>query len=115
MQTYYITFLLLLLLSLVGCRPTTESKRQAELAQFHKAMQQIDASVPLGMARSNVIAMLGTPVYTSTNCGPNSNWLADDYSYEPHVLGYNLITNGFTFVYSNDTVIQKHPIMGEQP
>jgi hypothetical protein len=73
-------------------------------------MEQIDASILLGVARSNVFTMLGQPTYTSTNCGPASNWIADDY-----IKFAGLGTDGFTFVYSNNALIQKHPILSGGP
>ena len=75
----------------------------------------LDASIPVGMARSNVVAMLGNPTLGPVKCGPDSNWLADDYLIRPQVSGSRLITNGVTIVYSNDAVIHKQPIVGEQP
>jgi hypothetical protein len=75
----------------------------------------LDASIPVGMARSNVVAMIGNPTHGPVKCGPDSNWLADDYLIRPQVSGSRLITNGVTIVYSNDAVIHKQPIVGEQP
>jgi hypothetical protein len=73
----------------------------------------LDASIPVGMARSNVVAMLGNPTLGPVKCGPDSNWLSDDYLIRPQVSGSRLITNGVAIVYSNDAVIHKQPIVGE--
>jgi hypothetical protein len=114
MRTYFTTILLLLTLSAAGCRQSAESKRQAESEMFEKKMEQMYAYISLGMARSNVISVFGqSNIPSSTNCGPDSNWLADDYIFEPRLPGIHLITNGFTIVYSNNVVIQKHPILGQ--
>jgi hypothetical protein len=75
----------------------------------------LDASIPAGMARSNVVAMIGNTTLGPVKCGPDSNWLAYDYLIHPQVSGSRLITNGVTIVYSNDAVIHKQPIVGEQP
>jgi hypothetical protein len=75
----------------------------------------LDASIPVGMARSNVVALLGNPTLDPVKCGPDSNWLAVDYLIRPQVSGSRSITNGVTIIYSNDAVISKHPNMGEQP
>ena len=102
MQTRLAKMLLLLTLSVAGCRQSAESKRQAELERFNKQMDTL-MRPSTAMARSDVISMLGQPnIGSETNCGPNNNWLADNYRYHPHVLGFKLITNGYTFVYSND-------------
>jgi hypothetical protein len=114
MQTRLATILLLLTLSVAGCRQSVESKRKAESEMFEKKMEQMYAFISLGMARSNVISAFGQPnIGSSTNCGPASNWLADDYIFESRLPGIHLNTNGFTIVYSNNIVIQKHPILSQ--
>ena len=93
---------------------TQHQKHQDEVEKFIKKMEQLDASIPMGMERSKVIEILGSPMRTDTNCGPNERWTADNYLFEPQVPVYHLLTNGITIVYSNDAVIRKDPIMGEQ-
>jgi outer membrane protein assembly factor BamE (lipoprotein component of BamABCDE complex) len=113
MHTLVATILLLLTLSVAGCRQSVENKRKAESEMFEKKMEQMYAFISPGMARSNVISAFGQPIGSSTNCGPDSNWLANDYIFEPRLPGIHLNTNGFTIVYSNNVVIQKHPILSQ--
>jgi hypothetical protein len=109
------TVLLLLIVAATGCGRSAESERKAVLLKFSKRVQQADACISLGMARSNVLTTLGHPAHSNTNCGPDGNWTAEDYIIDPPVQHYSVTTIGVTVVYSNDVVIRKDPIMGQTP
>ncbi len=73
----------MLILAATGCGRSAESERNAALLKFSKRVQQADACILLGMARSNVLATLGLPASSNTNCGPYGNWTAENYYFTP--------------------------------
>ena len=113
MQTRLTTILFLLIFPLAGCRQSAEDRQRAAIDKFNRQMVHIDASISLGMTRSNVFSLIGHPKYTVPNCGPASNWVADDYIFDPHIFG-GYSTDGITIVYSNEAVIRKSPILCSQ-
>ncbi len=109
------TVVLLLIVAAVGCGRSAESEHEAVLLKFSRRVQQVDASISLGMTRSNVITVLGLPAHSDTNCGPYGNWTAEDYYFDPPVHHYSVMMIGLTVGYSNHVVIRKDPIMGQAP
>ena len=110
MESYPIAFVLLSFIVL-GCKPAAEREKQARLSQFQTQMERRDASVTLGMTRSDVIAALGKPFWTTNVSDPNYQ-IVDIYNFEPPVLHWGVITNGFEIYFSNNIVVQKSPIKG---
>jgi len=108
MRARILTILPVLLFGFTGCHRSAESERQAQVEAFNKRMQELEASVSVGMARSNVLTILGHPNVTSTNSGPYYNWTIDDFVFEkPGPVK----SAGVTVVYSNNVVISKRPIL----
>ena len=109
------TVLLLLSVAIMGCRKGAESEPPATAENFDKEMEKMDASILPGMTRSNVVAVLNNPLTRSldTNYGPYSNWETVAYTW-PDMAQHKPMTNGFVVVYSNDTVIQKFPILRDK-
>jgi hypothetical protein len=116
MRTNLTTFLLLLIFSITGCRRSADREQQATLEKFSRQMEKIDASILVGMTRSDVVATLDHPMIHTmdTNYGPYSNWVTVAYFWHPEVSQYKSIMNGFVVTYPNDVVIQKQPIIGER-
>jgi len=85
--------------------PSIVTKQHAILEKFQEHMEQIDASVPLGMAYSNVVATIGHPFSVWTNDG----CVYTVFQYEPKVRYFPFITDGFEINFSNDVVFQKLP------
>ena len=81
---------------------------------FLKKMAEIDLSIKPGMARSNVIFLLGTPLVTDTNQDASGRFIRDIYDFEPRTRWHGFITNGFSIFYSNDMVIQKQPVTAQR-
>jgi hypothetical protein len=109
MKIYPITFLLLALI-IGGCKPAAEREKQERMKQFQKQMMERDASVTLGMARPDVIAVLGEPFWTTNNYSKKYQ-IVDLYQFQPPVLHWQgVITGGFEIFFSNNVVIEKHPI-----
>jgi outer membrane protein assembly factor BamE (lipoprotein component of BamABCDE complex) len=106
MRTYQVTLLLLMAFVVAGCRPSAESQKRDLLKAFSKQMEQRSASVALGMTRSDVIAALGEPFFT-TNI---SHQTVDIYTFNPPIRHWGVVTNGFEIFFSNSIVIQKSPI-----
>jgi len=109
------TVLLLLIVAAVGCRKSAESEPPATIETFDKEMEKLDASILPGMTRSNVSTLMDNPVTHTmdTNYGPYSNWVTVAYTW-PDMGQQKPMTNGFVVVYSNDTVIQKFPILRDK-
>ena len=108
MNIYHIVFLLLSFVS-CGCKPAAEREKLERMNQFQKQMAARDSSVTLGMARSDVIAVLGEPFWTTNNYN-NKIQILDVYQFKPPVSHWGVTTNGFEVFFSNNIVIEKHPI-----
>lgn len=91
-----------------GCKPNAEQLRLDHLKQFQKQMEQVDASINIGMPYSNLVAKIGEPIFSNTNDG----WVMTIYNFEPHVAFHDMITTGFRVDVSNGIVIRKSPITG---
>ena len=75
-------------------------------------MEQFNASITVGMTRSNVVMIMGQPYLTDTQSWRNKGWVADIYHFDPPVLHFGTVTDGFNIVFSNDIVIKKDPTVG---
>src|SRR5580692_10706962 len=108
MKIYPIAFLLLAFI-IGGCKPAVEREKQERLKQFQKQMVERDTLVTLGMARPDVIAVLGEPFWTTNNYNKKYQ-IVDVYQFQPPVSHWGVTTGGFEIFFSNNVVIEKHPI-----
>jgi hypothetical protein len=114
MKTYtlpmILTGVLVILSASTGCRPKAETERKAQLKEFTKRVEQINASITLGMPYSDVAAQLGQPFLSQTNDG----WILNLYHFDTKAAFYDSITDGIRVDFSNNAVIRKLPITGNK-
>lgn len=101
---------LVILSASIGCRPTAETERRAQLKEFTKRVEQIDASIALGMPYSEVEAKLGRPFLSETNDG----WILNLYHFDTKAAFYDSITDGIRVDILDNEVIRKFPITGNK-
>jgi hypothetical protein len=97
----------LVILISAGCRPNAKAKHTALLQEFQRQMDDINASLPEGTTYSNLIAKIGQPTFSETNNG----YIMVAYVSEPKFSHLESMTNGFEFVFSNNVVVRKFPII----
>ena len=100
-----------------GCRDTTQtekdlpqSKVQERMAKFHARMEQVHASVTMGMSYSQVVASIGQPFLSDTN---GASVIAI-YRFTPPVQYHSVITNGIQVNFHNGVVVSKSPVQGSR-
>ena len=69
-------------------------------------MKQIESAINPGMTQSNVIRMLGQPLWWDTN----TNGTVATYMFGSPMVGFDILTNGFRIEFSNAVVVRKLPI-----
>jgi hypothetical protein len=86
-------------------------RRSNRLEKFTRAIQDANTTIKLGTSYSAVVEILGNPTWVDTNNGV----VRADFFFDPKVVGYTYITNGFTVFFSNDVVFRKLPITSSSP
>jgi len=80
---------------------------QEGIERFQRWFAQLDAAVQVGTSLTNALAVLGKPLLTTTN---DDGSIETHFGYTPRELGrapIEWLTNGFTLVVSNGTVVWK--------
>lgn len=82
-----------------------QKQDQVGTQEFREWFAQVDAKVREGSTFSNVVSILGKPCVADTN---NDGTFSAYYEYLPRVkIPGALLTNGFSLVVSNGTVVRK--------
>jgi len=72
---------------------------------FLALMVRIDEHITAGMPYSEVVSSIGQPLWSDTN----GNQVHAIFHFQAPAVGYELITNGFSIVFSNGLVVKKSP------